>query len=898
MTPTSLPPLLAERMLRATVRDLDWRESITGDLREEFAAALRVHGRARATRWYWRQTIPLAVRFVASRVLPSAAPARRRIRVADIEHTAAFGSGWTRELRHAWRALWQRPALSGVIIATLALALAANAVIFNIADALYLRPLRFPDVDRLILVASDAFGEKPYIDRESVAAADFRDWQQSITTATGLAAAEFWDPNLSGVDIPEQVAGFRVMPGFFATLGVAPILGRSFTDAEARPGADRVVILSHTFWLRRFDADQAVVGRTMRLDGAPFEVVGVMPPRFVLPYGADVWAPLAYTEAQWADRKAQNLMTFARLAPGRTIGEAQEEWRAVVARQSEEFPETNAKRPITVMSLSRGLGDDAIGPFLAIWQAAAGLVLLIACANIANLLLARGTERQPEFAVRLALGAGRKRLVLQLLLEGLCLSAVGVAVAAVVAAFAMHPTQTFLPANVIRFVPGHEYLRLDGMVLAVMAGLGALATVVFSLVPALQASRVAGQAGMLQGARSTTASAGRVRMRSLLAGAQVALTLTLLVASVLIVGAVRRSVDGVLGFDKRQMLTAELNLPEGPYADVARRRQFVDTVLERLRGMPGATNAAAVTSLPYGTTAARRTFVREGEALAEGERRNADLLRVSSDYFDTMRIPLLSGRSLADGDGSGAPAVAVVSRVLAERYFSGEDPIGRRFKLADDGEWITIVGVVGDVLGDWFTGQRNPSVYRPIAQDPTLRLAFAVRSAGQPERLTTAMRQAVAAADADQPILTLRPMDQVISDRVAGVDYFAKVLTVMSGVALLLALTGMYSLMAFLAARNAKEVGVRVALGATKSQVTWLAASRAARITAGGLVVGAAMALALGQFMQSALFGLVSASPIVVGAAVAVLATLSMAAGYFPARRAAGQDPWAALRTE
>jgi putative ABC transport system permease protein len=387
-------------------------------------------------------------------------------------------------------------------------------------------------------------------------------------------------------------------------------------------------------------------------------------------------------------------------------------------------------------------------------------------------------------------------------------------------------------------------------------------------------------------------------MRSLLAGAQVALTLTLLVASVLIVGAVRRSVDGVLGFDKRQMLTAELNLPEGPYADVARRRQFVDTVLERLRGMPGATNAAAVTSLPYGTTAARRTFVREGEALAEGERRNADLLRVSSDYFDTMRIPLLSGRSLADGDGSGAPAVAVVSRVLAERYFSGEDPIGRRFKLADDGEWITIVGVVGDVLGDWFTGQRNPSVYRPIAQDPTLRLAFAVRSAGQPERLTTAMRQAVAAADADQPILTLRPMDQVISDRVAGVDYFAKVLTVMSGVALLLALTGMYSLMAFLAARNAKEVGVRVALGATKSQVTWLAASRAARITAGGLVVGAAMALALGQFMQSALFGLVSASPIVVGAAVAVLATLSMAAGYFPARRAAGQDPWAALRTE
>jgi putative ABC transport system permease protein len=364
------------------------------------------------------------------------------------------------------------------------------------------------------------------------------------------------------------------------------------------------------------------------------------------------------------------------------------------------------------------------------------------------------------------------------------------------------------------------------------------------------------------------------------------------------VGAVHRSVDGLLGFDKRQVLSAELTLPEGPYADVARRRQFVATVIEQLQAAPGAVHVAAVSSLPYGTNPARRVFVREGEVKTDAERRNAGLLRITPDYFAALRIPVLSGRSLRDSDGPEATAVAVVSRVLAERYFAGEDPIGQRFRLSDEGEWITIVGVVGDVLHDWFTNQRPPTVYRPITQDVTERLAFAVRTAGPPEGFATSLRRAVAAADADQPLLTLRSMEQVVSDRVAGVDYFAKVLTVMSGLALLLALTGMYSLMAYLAAQRTKEVGVRLALGATTGQVTWLAASRAARITAGGIVVGTTMAIALGQVMQTALFGLVSPSVLVVAGAVVVLAAVTMLAGFLPARRAAVQDPWAALRTE
>ena len=288
-----------------------------------------------------------------------------------------------------------------------------------------------------------------------------------------------------------------------------------------------------------------------------------------------------------------------------------------------------------------------------------------------------------------------------------------------------------------------------------------------------------------------------------------ALTLTLVVAAVLIVGGVDRAVDGLVGFDKRQLLTAELTLPERPYADLARRRQFVADVLDRLKAAPGATHVAAMSTLAYASNPSRRTFLREGAVETSAERPPADLVRASADYLETMRIPLLAGRALGDGDGAEAPRVALVSQVLADRYFPGDDPLGRRFKLAEDGESITVVGIVGDVVYDWFANRRNPTVYVPLAQDPTLRLAFAARTAGTPEGMIPSLRQAVAAADPDQPLLTLRNMERVVTERVAGVDYFAKVLTVMSGLALLLALTGMYSLMAYLSARNTKEVGLR-----------------------------------------------------------------------------------------
>ncbi|MEZ5419833.1 MAG: ABC transporter permease [Vicinamibacterales bacterium] len=344
MTTPAAPPAFAERLLRASVVDAEWRESITGDLREEYAAVTAARGAAAARRWYWRQALPLAARFLAGRVIPSATPARRRVSVADLERTERAGTAWTQELRHGWRALTQRPALSITIAATLALALASNAVVFNLADALYLRPFRFPDVDRLVLVVADTVGDKPYINRESVAPADFRDFSQQATSVTQMVAAEWWDPNLSGIDLPEQIPGFKVGPGYFELLGAQPLIGRTFTADEARPEANRHVVLSHKFWVRQFASDPGVLGRTIRLDGEAHEIVGVMPPRFAIPFGADVWAPLAYDDATWARRERGYLMVTGRLAEGHTVATADGEFRQLAARLAAELP----RRPTAI----------------------------------------------------------------------------------------------------------------------------------------------------------------------------------------------------------------------------------------------------------------------------------------------------------------------------------------------------------------------------------------------------------------------------------------------------------------------------------------------------------------------------------------------------------------------
>jgi putative ABC transport system permease protein len=889
------PPPLAERALQLAIREPEWREAVAGDLREEFIGIARRHGQSAARRWYWWQALGLGARFLVARVIPKATPRRWRPRDVDLDPPRA----WTvaRDVAHAWRAVTQRPGVSAAIIGTLALALAANATIFNLADALYLRPFRFPDVDRIAIVSSSPDND-PGADHTSVAPADFRDWERESTTLTSFAAALFWDPNLSGTSgDPERVPGFRVSPAFFRAVGAEPLLGRAFVDSEARPGSDRRVVLSHGLWVRRFGSDPTIVGRAIRFDGEPHEVVGVLRPGISVPYGAQVWVPLTFSEEEWADRSRGTLLVVARLAEGRSLGAARAEMTAIVERQRRAHPATNARRGLTVVSLTRGLADGFAAPILAIWQAAAVLLLVIAGANIANLLLARGTERQQEFAVRLALGAGRWRIARQLMFEGAWLALGAIILTLPLALAGTEALRRGMPPGLHRWVPGIDFIGVDVSALGVAMVLGVVATLCFSWLPALQASRAGVAESLRQGGRTLADGRSRGWLGVGLASGQVALALALVVGAGLVLGGIDRVVNGTLGFDRRHVMTAQVQLTTNAYDEAEQRRHFIEEVMDRLRGIPAVETLAVASGLPYSSGGPSRPIYPEGVELAEAEVRQATTWSVSPSYFEAMRIPLLDGRGFSSADREGTTAVAIVSQAFAERYWPSESPIGRRFRTAADGPWLEIVGMAADVLQDMLMQRGWPAFYRPVAQQTPYSMAFLVRT-GNPLDLAGELRRAVTAADPDQPMESLRSMEQVIAERAAGITHLGRALGAMSGVALLLALVGVYSLMAYMASRRTQEFGVRMALGATRSQVVRLSLRQAALVTVCGLVGGTALAVALIRVMAATMFGLVLFDTAAIAVMTAALGATVMIAGWLPAHRAADLDPTAALRAE
>jgi len=890
------PPLLAERLLSATVADAEWRDSIVGDLREEFAVELARRGRPAARGWYWRQVMSIGSRAVASRF--SAGRMRSRSWIAPPEPDGRGGrfAGAARDLAHAWRSVVHRPALSAVIVATLALALAANSTIFAIFDAIVLRPYRFPGVERLVVVASSTTPD--LLDRESVANADFRDWRQESATVTGLTATEWWNANLSGIEQPEQIAGFRVTTDFFDVLGAQPVIGRGFLKSEETPGQHRRAVLGHALWTRRFGADPTIVGRAVRLDGEPHEVIGIAPPDFAIPLGAEVWAPLAYSAEEWNVRRGTYLTVFGRLADGVTIEQARAEIGSIAERLSREYPDTNANRPVQVVDFISGMSDPGAGRFLSVWQAAAILLLLIACANVANLLLARGAERSQEIAIRLALGAGRARIVWQMLIEGALYAALAVALAVPVTFVGLALARASVPASVIRFIPGWKYLGLSLPLFVGTASLAAVALLLFALVPALRAAREGVSDTLRQTGRTVTASRARHWGRNVLATAQVALSLAMLFASGLMLTASEGAVNGALGYDKRDLLTALVALPEQPYADAEKRRRFITGVLDRLRAMPGVSSAAMVSNMPAGGNNSVRDFWPEGVQLQPGDVRQVFHRRISDDYFVTMRIPVVAGRTFDTRDRVNTQAVAVVSRALADQYWPGQDPVGRRFKHGADDPPITVVGVVGDVRHDWFRDSGTPTMYRPLTQDAPYRHHLVVRTTEDPVALGPSLRRAVTAMDPDQPVTDVNSMENVLADRAAGITFIAQAVGVLAMIAFVFAVTGLYSLMSFIAARRTQEFGVRLALGAGRWDVIRLTTRQALGITAVGAALGALMSAGLGRVMESVLFGVVTNSYTQLGGMVIALMSVALIAAYLPARRAADVDPTTALRAD
>jgi putative ABC transport system permease protein len=894
MTPPDsvTPSPLAERLLGAVFRHDEWREAVLGDLREEFASLARARGAAHARRWHWQQVMRIGGSRLVGRSVPVA---RGKVdRPAEPEPQGAWASGFRRDVSYAARSLARRPGLSAVIVVVLALGLAANATIFSVADAIVLRPFRFPAVDRLVVIASVAPHE--YFDALSVSPADFLDWKAELRSVTDLAAAEWWEPNLVGRDEPEQLAGFRVTPRYLEALGVQPVVGRTFLPDEGIDGRHRRAVIGHSLWARRFGSDPAIVGQTLRLDGEPYEVVGVAPPGFKIPLGAEIWSPLVLGAQAREDRTSESISVIGRLAPGSSVEQAASEIATIVARQREQYPDTNGKRSVALTTFTRGMADPGAVPFGATFQVAAFLLLLVACANVANLLLARGVERQQEFAVRLALGASRGRIARQLLLEGAAFAGAALILAVPLAWAGVSMSRMALPPSIIRFVPGWEYLSLQPRALVATSALAAVAMLVFSLAPALQGMRAALGDTLRQSGRTMTAGRSRTLGRAMLASTQIALTLALLTASALAISAARTTMYGDNGFDPNGVLVGRLLLPNNPYDDAVRRHQFVDTVLERLRAVPAVQSAAATSSLPFGSRNSRRPLYPEGVELRPADVRSVDFRRITPELFEVLRIPLLAGRTFGPIDRPDTTPVAIVSRALADQYWPGQDPIGRRIRLAEDGPWLQVVGVVGDVTQEWFRKQRNPTLYRASQQDPAYNVNFVVRIAGDPSTIAGDLRRAVAAADPEQPIRELRTYWRIMDDRTAGLSWAATWLTVVGGIALLLALVGIYSLMAYLCSRRTQEIGVRLAFGATRQDVIRLTVAQASRITAAGITVGIVLAAAVGQAMQATLFGSVEANFALSGALAVTLAAAALVASYLPARRAAALDPTVALR--
>jgi predicted permease len=816
------------------------------------------------------------------------------------------------DIRFGLRTLWKRPGFTAVAVLTLALGIGANSAIFSVVNAVVLRPLPYGAPERLVALWGN-LNQKGFEELE-LSAPEYTDFRRRGAHVFEDAAAYAQDGfNLTGAGEPERIQGVNATASLFTTLGVAPLRGRAYTEEEDRPGSDDVVVISHSLWQRRFGSDPSVVGRSVTLDGRPNTIVGVMPADFRFPDNdTDVWKPAAFSAELLSpnNRGSHFLSAVARLKPGFTAARATEEVAALARAQGQESPNTYSRG---FGASVRPLQEEVVGPSvrtsLFVMLGAVGLVLLIACANVANLLLARAASRRKEVAVRTALGAGRVRIIRQLLTESVMLSVAGGAAGLMLALWGVDLLVTLAPEG----TPRLGEVGLDARVVAFTFGVSLLTGVVFGLAPALHSSKVDPNESLKEGGRGGTETAGRGRLRSLLVVGEFALALVLLASAGLLVKSFARVLDESPGFDSRGVLTMRLVLPESKYGGYDQHRAFYSNLFARLRALPGVEAVGANNILPLSGSRGSRTFLIEGRPVAQGQPKPEEQLRfVTPGYFEAMRVPLLRGRDFSDRDVNGQTRVALVSRSMAERHWPGEEAVGKRIAYAGIGrgenqtpEWIEVVGVVGDVKHRGLDLESKPEIYVPVYQPlfstrptPPLSLYVAVRAKGDPAALAPALRREVAAVDPEQPLANVRTMEERLAESVAQRRFNMTLLGVFACVALLLAGVGVYGVMAYAVARRTHEIGVRVALGAQRGDVVRLVLRQGMWLALAGVGVGVAGAYAATRLMTGLLYGVSPTDPLTFVGVSALLTAAALLACLVPARRATRVDPMVALRYE
>jgi putative ABC transport system permease protein len=810
-------------------------------------------------------------------------------------------SNFLSDVRFALRSMAKRPGTSALLVATLAVGLSANGVIFNFLDAMVLRPFTFPNVPQLVRVWETGRGNDAVI-RNNLAPANLRDVEaQAGGTLSQVAAIQWWDATLAGSVVAERVHGSKVSPAFFEMLGVGVAEGRAFTADEGRAGRDRSAVVGHALWQRVFGG-RPIVGTRVVLDGEPYEVVGIAPPEFQFPDGSEFWAPLALPPAGAAVRDAHYLSLMGRLQEGRTVADAQAAVDVVAARLATEHPQTNKGLGFEVRAFNHGFGDPVLPQILVIWQVGAVLVLLIACVNAANLVVARGAERQRELALRLALGSGRGRIVRQLLTEGVVAALAAVALSLPLTALGAYAVRVNMPAELLRFVAGWERIGLDWRTAAFSAALAIAASGLFSAWPALRAARSDPNDALRDGGRAVTAGGLRQRGRNLLVVVQFAAAMALVAMAGVSLRGARTLVDGPQGYDPDGAIAFDLTLPEKAYADPARVRAFVRNTTERLRATPGVQEVGVVNVLPARWDNQTRGIEVEGRPLPkDAEAPPADARWIEPGYFAVMRVPVLRGRAIEESDDERAPRAAVVSRAMAEGFWPGEDPLGRRFRAVTkqgDAPWLTVVGVSGDVVHLWLAGRNVPTYYQAMRQEARRDLGFVVRTAGggDTSALAPALRAALRSVDPDVPALQVLDLRAAIRLSTVGPRYIAGMMSAFGALALVLAVSGVYGVLSYRVQLRTLEIGVRVALGATRRDVLGMALGQAGRLAAVGIALGATMAVLGGRALGSLLRGAVGVEPLVLAGVALALAASAGAAAWVPARRALAVDPARALR--
>jgi putative ABC transport system permease protein len=798
------------------------------------------------------------------------------------------------DVRYGARSLLKKPGFAFVAVLTLALAIGANSTIFSFVNAILLRPLPYSSPERLVML--DESSSKQGTNSMGVSFPNFLDWKEQNRVFEDIAAYDEDTYTVTGGGEPEQVPGARISSGLFEIVGVSPLMGRTFRADEDRPNNDTVVILSYGLWQRRYGANPNIIGQSINVGNRPHTIIGVMPAGFRFPEVAEMWRPLALDTTMWT-RNDHGLSAIARLKPGVTLEQAQAEMIRVARHIEEENPVTNEGFSVTVTSLRDGL----VGNYrkaLMILLGVVSFVLLIACANVANLLLARSTGRQKEIAIRAALGASRWRIVRQLITESLLLSVVGGALGLVLAVWGI---DLLLAAIPIEF-PFWMKFSLDARVLGFTLLISALTGVVFGLAPALSASKIELNETLKEGGRNAGAATGHRRLRSLLVVLELALSLILLTGAGLMMKSFMRLQHVNAGFNPTGVLTMRVPLPKAKYDEVEKRRAFFQQLLERVRSLPGVESAGAISNLPLSGSAWGRSLTVEGRpVLSVGQAPMINHCVITPGYFRSMGIPLLMGRDFNETDKQDALKVTVIDERLAREYWPNESPVGKRIRFGppeSNEPWHTIVGVVGEVRHQRLDMATRKSIYIPFDQIPVREMAITVRSQGDPLSLVGAVRNQVRELDADQPVTAIRPMTDVISRSVWQPRLYTILFAVFAAVALVLSSVGIYGVISYSVTQRTHEIGIRMALGASARDVLRMVVGQGMILTLVGIALGLLGAFGLTRMMESLLFGVTATDPATFVGVSLLLGCVALLACYIPARRATRVDPMVALRYE